>query len=81
MSWKHIIKKWLDFVVDAHNIRLKLALDRVNSFEDLSSCHSTWPVILLNYNLPPWLVTKRYFLMLGLIIPGKESMISATMDV
>jgi hypothetical protein len=37
----------------------------------LSSCHSTWLVILLNYNLLPLLVTKWCFMMLALIILGK----------
>ncbi len=40
MSWKHINDKWLDFVVDSRNVRLGLALDGVNPFGDLSSCHS-----------------------------------------
>ncbi len=73
-AWKHINEKWPCFVSDAHNIRLGLALDGVNPFSDLSSCHLTWPVILLNYNLPPWMVTKQFFLMLAFIILGKESM-------
>ncbi len=53
----------------------------MNPFGDLSSCHFTWPVVLLNYNLPPWLVTKRYFMMLAIIIPSKESMTSGNIDV
>jgi hypothetical protein len=64
MTWKHIDEKWLEFVNDVCNIKLKLALDEVNPFGDFNSCHSTWSVVLLNYSLPPWLVTKRYFLML-----------------
>jgi len=64
MTWNHIDEKWFEFVNDVCNIKLKLALDEVNPFGDLSSCHSTWLVVLLNYSLPPWLVTKRYFLML-----------------
>ncbi len=56
-------------------------LDGVNPFGDLSSCHSTWLVILLNCNLPPWLVTKRYFMMLTLIIPRKESITSSNVNV
>jgi hypothetical protein len=50
-------------------------------FGDLNSCHSTWPVILLNYNLPPWLVTKCYCLMLALLILGKEFVTSTNVDV
>ncbi len=52
-TWKYITKKWLEFVVEPCNIRLGLALDGVNLFGDFNSCHSTWPMVLLNYNLPP----------------------------
>ncbi len=53
----------------------------MNLFGDLSSCHSTWLVVILNYNLPPWLVTKHYFMMLALIIPCKEFVTSGNIDV
>jgi len=79
--WKHISATWLEFVVDAHNVRLGLALDGVNPFEDFSTCHFTWLAVLLNYNLPPWLVTMRYFFMLSLNIHGKESCTSNNLDV
>jgi hypothetical protein len=79
MTWKHIDEKWLEFVSDVCNIRLKLALEEVNPFGDLSSCHSTWPVVLLNYNLPPWLV--KYLSNVALIIPGKESCIGNNANV
>jgi hypothetical protein len=68
------------FSYDPYNVRLGLALDGVNPYGDLSSCHFTWHVILLNYNLPPWLITKQYFLMLVLIIPRKESVTSTNVD-
>jgi len=71
ITYKHISEKWLEFVNNSHNIRLGLALDKVNPFGSLSSIHSTWLVVLLNYNLFLWLVTKCYFLMLALIIPSK----------
>jgi hypothetical protein len=61
-------------------VRLGLALDGVNPYGDLSSCHFTWHVILLNYNLLPWLITKQYFLMLVLTIPKKESVTSTNVD-
>ncbi len=47
-SWKHIDEKWPHFANEPHNIRLGLVLDGVNPFGDLSSCHSTWLMILLN---------------------------------
>ena len=28
----------------------------------------------MNYNIPPWMTTKRYFIMLSLIIPGPKSL-------
>jgi hypothetical protein len=58
-----------------------MALDGVNPFSNQSLSHSTWPVVLLNYNLPPWLVTKRFFLILVLLIPGKDSVTADNIDV
>jgi hypothetical protein len=49
----------------------------MNPFGDLSSSHSTWPVILTIYNLPPWLCHKRRYLLLTYVIcrpkqPGND---------
>lgn len=52
-AWKYITGKWPKFVVNPPNIKLGLTLDVVNLFGDLNSCHSTWLMGLLNYNLPP----------------------------
>lgn len=80
-AWKHIDSVYPGFALEERNIRLGLAVDGVNPFSNQSLSHSTWPVVLLNYNLPPWLVTKRFFLMLALLIPGKESVTSENVDV
>ena len=74
-------RRCLDFTQDPHNIRLGLALDGVNPFSDQSIKWSAWPVFLINYNLPPWLETKPFFLMLSLIIPRQKSVTSNTIDV
>jgi len=37
--------------------------------------------MFLNYNLPPWLVIKRFFVILSLIIPSPESVKVANFDV
>ena len=37
--------------------------------------------MLLNYNIPPWLSTKKFFIMLALLIPGKQSVTSEFFDV
>jgi hypothetical protein len=42
---------------------------------------SMWPVLLLNYNLPPWLCTKKFFIMLALLIPRKQSVTTENFDV
>ena len=80
-AWKHIDSVYPEFASEERNIRLGLALDGVNPFSNQSLSHSTWPIVLLNYNLPPWLVTKRFFVILSLIIPGKKSVMSKNIDV
>ena len=79
--WMEFENRWPDFAQDPCNMRLGLALDGVNPFSDQSTKWSTWPVFLINYNLPPWLATKPFFLMLSLIILGNKSVTSDTIDV
>jgi hypothetical protein len=42
----------------------------MNPFAERSSKHSTWPVILTIYNLPPWLMQKRKYILLTILISG-----------
>lgn len=35
--------------------------------------HSTWPLVLVNNNLPPWMSLKPEYFMLSLLIPGPKS--------
>jgi hypothetical protein len=39
----------------------------------MSTSHSTWPVILVLYNLPPWMCMKQLYFILSMIIPGPNS--------
>ncbi|XP_071741130.1 uncharacterized protein [Rutidosis leptorrhynchoides] len=39
----------------------------------MSVSHSTWLVVLMPYNLPPWLCMKKLFLFLSLLIPGPSA--------
>ncbi len=80
-AWNHVNNRWPEFAKEERNVRLGLALDGVNPFRNQSLSHSTWPVVMLNYNLPPWLVTKNFFMMLTLLIPGKESVTEKNVDV
>ena len=80
-AWKEVQKIDSGFFEEIRNVKLGLALDGMNPFADKSTRHSTWPVFLLNYNLPGWMVTKHFFVMLSLLIPGKESVTSGNVDV
>ena len=42
----------------------------MNPFGDLSSTHSTWPVLMSIYNLPTYLCQKRKYVMLSILISG-----------
>ena len=42
----------------------------MNPYGNLSSKHSSWPVLLVIYNLPPWLCMKHKYVMLSLMILG-----------
>jgi hypothetical protein len=42
----------------------------MNPFAEGSSKHSTWPVILTIYNLPPWLMQKQKYILLTILIFG-----------
>ena len=66
---------------DPRDIHLGLALDGMNPYSEKRSTHSLTPVIMFNYNLPPWMVTKKYFVMLCLLIPTKLSLTGSNFDV
>jgi hypothetical protein len=61
------------FGEDARNAYFALAADGVNPFQQKHSTWSAWPEMLLNYSLPPWLSMKIFFVLLALLIPGKQS--------
>jgi len=69
-EWKTIDNLHKSFGNEDRNLRLGLCTDGMNPFGTLSSKHSTWPVLLVIYNLPPWLCMKRKHIMLSLLIPG-----------
>ena len=66
---------------DPRDIHLGLALDGMNPYSEKRSTQSLTPVIAFNYNLPPWMVTKKYFVMLCLLIPTKVSLTGLNIDV
>nr|GEW55305.1 hypothetical protein [Tanacetum cinerariifolium] len=71
-QWKNIDRDFKKFGSEIRNIRFGLCSDRINPFKSLSSRHSTWPVLLCIYNLPPWLCMKRKYIMMSLLIQGSR---------
>ncbi|XP_068497787.1 uncharacterized protein [Phaseolus vulgaris] len=72
LQWKNIDKEFPEFGKESRNLRLGLATDGMNPFGNLSSNHSSWPVLLVIYNLPPALCMKRKYMMLSMMISGPK---------
>jgi hypothetical protein len=55
-QWKEFDKKYyLEFRNDPRNVQFTLSTDGMDPFGERSSTYSTWPKILMMYNLPIWL--------------------------
>jgi hypothetical protein len=66
-QWQNIDSRNPKFAIDLRNIRITMSTDGMNPFLN-SSTHSTWSIVLMILNLPPWLCNKqKYIMMLGLI--------------
>ena len=66
--------KWPDFGQEPRNLRLALSTDGVNPHSTLSSTYSCRPVMLVIYNLPPWMCMKTKFIRLSLLISGPKQL-------
>ncbi|KAL4016784.1 hypothetical protein IC575_024441 [Cucumis melo] len=71
-SWRLVDHLWPDFGSEPRNLRLGFSTDGINSYGDLSTKYSCWPVIATIYNLPPWLCMRRKYLMLTMLISGPK---------
>ena len=72
-QWRKIERKyWDEFAKDPRNVWFALSADCINPFGEHSSNHSTWPVTLCMYNLPPWMCMKRKFIMMPVLIQGPK---------
>ncbi|KAG7568012.1 hypothetical protein ISN45_Aa04g008500 [Arabidopsis thaliana x Arabidopsis arenosa] len=70
ISWAQVNDKWPDFAAEPRNLRLGISTDGMNPFSMQNTNHSTWPVLLVNYNMPPTMCMKAENIMLTLLIPG-----------
>jgi hypothetical protein len=71
-QWQEFDDKHKDFSEDPRNVRFGLSTDGMNPFNERSSDHSTWPVILTMYNIPTWLCQKRKYLFLTILVSGPK---------
>src|SRR5436190_7926951 len=57
-AWKHLDRVFPNYGREIRNVRLGLASDGFNPFGMSNTGWSTWPVIVMPYNLPPWMCMK-----------------------
>lgn len=72
-AWKDFDFRFPEFSSECRNIRFALATDGFSPFRTLSVAHSTWPVVLIPYNVPPWECMKQSNFILSLLIAGPSS--------
>uniref|UniRef100_A0A1J3JNP1 Transposase-associated domain-containing protein n=1 Tax=Noccaea caerulescens TaxID=107243 RepID=A0A1J3JNP1_NOCCA len=70
VTWDQMNHKYPSFAAEERNIRLGLSTDGFNPFNMKNTMYSCWPVLMVNYNLPPDLCMKKENIMLTLLIPG-----------
>lgn len=70
LAWKEFDARYQKFALDPLSVRLGLASDGFNPFRTMSTRYSTWRVVLIPYNLPPWICMKQQSLILPSILLG-----------
>jgi hypothetical protein len=50
-----------------------MSIDGMNPFMK-NSAHSTWPIVLMILNIPPWLCNKRKYIMMSGLISGPQQL-------
>ncbi|KAH0712739.1 hypothetical protein KY285_004319 [Solanum tuberosum] len=73
-AWKKFDELHQSYVVEPRNVRLGLASDGFQPFGCSRTPYSIWPVVLIPYNLPPWLCMKQENFILSMLIPGPGSL-------
>ncbi|XP_059280969.1 uncharacterized protein LOC132034590 [Lycium ferocissimum] len=79
-AWKKFDSTFPKFSQDPCKVRLALLSDGFNPFENISTNHNIWSVVLILYNIPPRVCMKQSNFILSMIIPG-ELMLGNDFDV
>jgi hypothetical protein len=69
-QWKKFDLQYPKFGAESRNIRFDLSTNGMNPFGENRTVYSTWPVILVMYNILTWLCHKRKYLILSILIQG-----------
>ena len=71
-TWKNfdLANSW--FVAGPRNMRLALVTDGFNPHGNMSQSYSIWPIILILYNMPPWVCMKQTSFIISILILGKH---------
>ncbi|XP_020249180.1 uncharacterized protein LOC109826563 [Asparagus officinalis] len=69
-AWKNFNELHESFAEEPRNVRLGLASDGFQPFTNSKVSYSIWPVLLVPYNLPPWMCMKQSNFILSMLIPG-----------
>ena len=81
-QWKWISSRFKEeFGYDDRNVHMALVTNGFNPNSDKRGTYSIWPILLMNYNIAPWLTTRNYFIMLAVLIPGPKSITAKHFDV
>lgn len=58
LPWVQVNAKLPQFATDPRNLRLGISTDGMNTFSIQNTKYSIWPVLLVNYNMPPTMCMK-----------------------
>ncbi|CAM8947796.1 unnamed protein product [Rhodiola kirilowii] len=72
-AWHNFNKDFPSFANEIRNVPLGLSNDGFNPFDVSGLSHSTWPILVMPYNLPPWMCMKKEFNILAMLISGPNS--------
>lgn len=68
LQWKKFDSLFPNFGIEPINIRLGVSTNGMNPYGTLSSIHSSWTIVLVTYNLSPWLCMKGKYIKLSMMI-------------
>ncbi|XP_039129148.1 uncharacterized protein LOC120265343 [Dioscorea cayenensis subsp. rotundata] len=71
-AWKRFDSTNSLFAANPRNVCVALTTDGFNPHGNMSQSYSIWLVVLIPYNMPPWVCMKNSSFIISTIIPGKH---------